>query len=151
MIVVNPNLIIEVMNEVIELFLKPKFNELNMNASGQWLETLESRVNINNGEIWGQDYTEFLVNGRHPGKRPPIAPIENWVQNKLGYSGVQARSIAFAVATKIAKEGTDYYPDGTDLLSILQTPEVTDYVSKRIGENILQQTIQQINDYSNRL
>ncbi len=55
--------IIEVMQGVINDFLKPKFISLGMNASGQWLNSLEARANNGNGEIWGMDYTYYLANG----------------------------------------------------------------------------------------
>ena len=37
---------------------------------------------------------------------PPVDAIEDWVQVKFGLSGPEARSVAFAVARKIAKKGT---------------------------------------------
>lgn len=37
---------------------------------------------------------------------PPVAAIEDWVKVKFGVAGPEARSIAFAVARKIAKHGT---------------------------------------------
>ena len=73
-------------------------------------------------------YTYYLVNGRAGGSRPPITPLVNWVGNKLGIYGKEGLSVAFAVAKKIEKEGTDYYPDGTDLLEILESNEVLNYV-----------------------
>ena len=128
MIAITDEKIIEVMQGVIELFLKPKFIELGMSASGEWLNSLEARANKGRGEIWGRDYTYYLVNGRAGGSRPPITPLVNWVGNKLGLYGKEGLSVAFAVAKKIEKEGTDYYPDGTDLLEILESPEVLNYV-----------------------
>lgn len=38
---------------------------------------------------------------------PPIAPLEDWVRAKLGKSKEEARGVAFAVARKIAAEGTE--------------------------------------------
>jgi len=38
---------------------------------------------------------------------PPIAPLQHWVERKLGLEGKEARSVAFAIALKIAKEGTE--------------------------------------------
>lgn len=129
--------ILEVMQGVVDDFLKPKFISLGMNASGQWLNSLEARANNGVGEIWGMDYTYYLSNGRAPGKRPPIAPLVQWVGYKFGYSGQQAVSVAYAVANKIAEEGTNYYPDGTDLISFLSSQEVTDYINKKIAAHIL--------------
>jgi len=128
MIIITNEKIIEVMQGVIDSYLKPKFIELGMSASGEWLSSLEARANNGKGEIWGRDYTYYLVNGRAGGSRPPITPLVNWVGNKLGIYGKEGLSVAFAVAKKIEKEGTDYYPDGTDLLEILESTEVLNYV-----------------------
>lgn len=38
--------------------------------------------------------------------RPPVEPLADWVRRKLGKKGKEARSIAFAIASKIEKEGT---------------------------------------------
>lgn len=138
--VVPEQVIQDVLNEVVERFLKPKFIELGMNASGDWLRSLEVRTSLNRGEIWGNDYTQYLVNGRSPGKRPPIAPLVRWVGFKFGQSGQEAVSTACAIANKIAKEGTEYYPNGTDLLEVLQSSEVTQFINNKIGEYILQDT-----------
>lgn len=140
MIFVPSEIIQRVLTDVVGMFLKPKFIELGMNASGTWLNSLEVRVNVNTGEIWGMDYTQFLVNGRANGKRPPISPLIQWVGYKFGYSGQQAVSVAYAVANKIAQEGTDYYPEGTDLLEVLQSKEVQEYINKEIGEYLIRET-----------
>lgn len=122
----------QIMQEVIDKFLIPKFNELGMSATGRWLESLETEARQNLGVIRGQDYSEFLARGRRPGNRPPIAPIERWVNAKLGISGQQARGVAFAIATKIGNEGTTWYQQGgTDLLEVLESPECVDYVRSR--------------------
>lgn len=128
--------IIQTMQGVIDLFLKPKFIELGMNASGQWLNSLEPRVVNGVGEIWGMDYTYWLANGRKPGKAPPITPLINWVNAKFGIGGTEAKNIAFAIAQKIKKEGTDYYPDGTDLISVLYSNEVINYIYSQYGTAI---------------
>lgn len=127
-------LIIETMQNVIDLFLIPKFLSLGMNASGQWLNTLEPRVNQGNGEIWGMDYTYWLANGRKPGKRPPVSALIPWVNAKFGIGGKEAVSIAWAVAKKIENEGTEYYPQGTDLLEILHSQEVINYIYSQLQE-----------------
>jgi len=125
--------IIQTMKGVIEQFLKPKFISLGMNATGSWLNALEGRANNGNGEIWGMDYTYWLVNGRKPGKMPPVSALLPWVNAKLGITGKEALSVAFAVATKIKNEGTEYYPEGTDLLEVLSSPECKAYVIEQIG------------------
>lgn len=37
---------------------------------------------------------------------PPIGPLQFWVEKKLGLSGKEAKSVAFAIAHTIAKRGT---------------------------------------------
>lgn len=124
----------EVFQEVVDNYLKPHFIELGMNASGDWLNSLEVRINGNRAEIWGADYTEYLVNGRPPGGRPPIAPLIRWVGNKFGLSGREAVSAAYAISNKIAEQGTEYYPQGTDLLEILNLPEVKSFIYNKFGQ-----------------
>src|SRR5690554_4317675 len=129
-----PNNEIErIMQGVVDRFLIPKFKELEMNATGEWLESLEVTANDNVSYIRGRDYSEYLARGRRPGNRPPIAPIERWVNAKLGIGGQQARGVAFAVATKIAQSGTTWYEKGgSDLLEVLESQAVIDYVQGEI-------------------
>lgn len=120
--------ITEVMQGVIDNFLKPRFIALGMNATGKWLEALQPYAENGIGYIKGMDYTYYLANGRAGGTMPPIAPLQAWVGAKLGKYGSEGLSIAWAVAKKIEREGTDYYPEGTDLVDILNSKEVLDYV-----------------------
>ena len=129
---VTDQLIIQTLQEVIDLFLIPKFMALGMNASGSWISALTPAVENGKGVIKGKYYTYYLVNGRAPGNAPPVAPLISWVQNKFGISGAQGVGIAYAVSKKIAKEGTSYYPSGTELLEVLQSKEVTDYIYEKI-------------------
>ena len=46
--------------------------------------------------------------GRRPGQRqPPLAPLADWAVQKLGVSHEEARGVAFAIARKIGKRGTE--------------------------------------------
>lgn len=126
-------LIIKTMQGVIDNYLKPKFISLGMNATGKWLESLEARAVNGNGEIWGMYYTYWLANGRKPGKMPPVSALIPWVNAKFGVGGKEAIGIAWAVATKIKNEGTEYYPDGTDLLEVLYSEDVRKYVFEQIS------------------
>jgi hypothetical protein len=49
--------ITEVMQGVIDNFLKPKFIALGMNATGKWLEALQPYAENGIGYIKGMDYT----------------------------------------------------------------------------------------------
>lgn len=134
----DTDIVKDIIQEVVKDFLIPKFIELGMNASGDWINALEVRMNGENAEIWGMDYTYFLVNGRSSGTKPPIAPLVRWVGYKFGYSGQQATSTAFAIANKIEKEGTNYYPEGTDLLEVLESKEVVDFINSKLVGYIIE-------------
>jgi hypothetical protein len=125
---ISDEIIIEAIQGVIDNFLKPKFISLGMNATGRWLDSLEARAVNGNGEIWGMDYTYWLANGRKPGKMPPVSALIPWVNAKFGVGGKEAIGIAWAVATKLKNEGNNYYPDGTDLLTVLESNEVKQYL-----------------------
>ena len=137
MIQLSKESIEQVLQEIVDKFLIPRFNQLNMNASGQWINSLEVDFDGKFGNIKGQDYTKYLVEGRPNGSMPPISVLIKWVEDKFGYTGQQAINTAWAVAKKIQREGTEYYPDGTDLLEVLQTKEVTDYFNDRVADLII--------------
>lgn len=50
-------------------------------------------------------YGEALEMGTSP-HFPPVAPIQFWVERKLGITGKQAKSVAFLIARAISKRGT---------------------------------------------
>lgn len=50
-------------------------------------------------------YGEPLEYGTKP-HFPPVAPIQHWVEKKLGIEGKEAGSVAFLIARKISKKGT---------------------------------------------
>lgn len=124
--------IIRVMQGVIDLFLIPKFISLGMQATGAWINALEARAENGNGAIYGFDYTYWLAHGRKPGTAPPISALLPWVTAKFGIGGNEAKGIAFAVANKIKAEGTNYYPEGTDLLEVLNSVECRNYVTEQL-------------------
>lgn len=123
-----------IISKVVDNYLIPKFHELNMNASGEWLGALSVKgVNQNRGEIWGKDYTKYLENGRAGGSMPPISALEKWVNDKFGIFGKEAKSRAWAVAKKIEKEGTRFYPQGTDLIKVLSEPNCTAFIQNEMN------------------
>jgi len=135
------------MDWVVDTILIPHFMSLGLNASGEWVANVKTRVEGQEGIISGRQYSEQLVYGRRPGAMPPIAPIERWAQVKLGLSGAEARSAAFAIAKKIAREGTEIYKDGgTDLIEILRTPDT----QQRIAQYLAQQMQAEVRLYLER-
>jgi hypothetical protein len=53
------------------------------------------------------EYAEPVEFGRKAGSFPPIEPIELWARRKLGVDSKEARSVAYAVAWKIYRKGTE--------------------------------------------
>lgn len=125
-------------SEVIDLAddLKNSPTARKQKATGDWIDSVEVRRETSSVDIWALDYTEWLVQGRKPGKKPPITPLIRWVEAKLGASGDEAKGIAFAVANKIAKEGTDYHPEGTDLVDGVLTEQRYNDILEKVGEQI---------------
>lgn len=132
--------ILETMQWVVDTILIPHFMDLGLDATGEWRSSLTTRAEGQTGIIRGRKYTEQLVYGRRPGAMPPIAPLERWAKAKLGLSGQQATSAAFAIAKKIANSGTNIYQEGgTDLLEILETPETQQKIIRHLQDRFAPQ------------
>lgn len=130
--------------ESIRLDLIAKHDELGMRASGSFADGLENEQNGLSIALYGNHYIEQLVNGREPGKFPPIDAIKQWIDDKgIQSLDISVSSLAFLIARKIANEGTEYFKQGgTDLIDAVITPEriqsVIDKVSVfRVNEFVL--------------
>lgn len=130
------HVIAEALQKAIEALIQ-RYEGLGMKATGEWIESLEGVVEPMKGIIRGAKYTEQLVQGRAPGRMPPVDPLQKWVESKLGKSGKEARGIAFAVARKIGQEGTTWYKKGgSDLVEVLQDPEIVRMFYSIVGEHL---------------
>jgi hypothetical protein len=59
------------------------------------------------------------IAGRSPGAAPPIEPLTDWVIAKgIATEPKRARSISFAIAKKIAREGTERHQEGNNWVGI---------------------------------
>ncbi len=62
------------------------------------------------GEIGSPlEYAEHVEFGTRP-HFPPIQPLQDWVEVKLGLRGAEARSVAHAIAVTIGRRGTAAQP-----------------------------------------
>ena len=123
----------QILRGVVNDILIPKFISLGMNASGEWINSLEVRGD----EIWGRDYTRYLAKGRGPNQDQDPEALKKWV----GYYGrtvfakwVQDKGLQinpFAVAYSVARKGNKYYPQGTDLLEVLSSEATRKYIEDR--------------------
>lgn len=79
------------------------------------------------GELRGDEYIQEQITGRGPGKFPPLNKIESWVQRAgLTPEGISKKSLAFLIARKIAKRGTDIFlkkKKGLDIVGIAEQYE----------------------------
>lgn len=135
-IYVPDSVIIEALEKAIQALIE-RYDELGMRASGQWADELEADVVAGRGVIMGMPYTEQLVQGRAPGRMPPVDPIQKWVEAKLNVGADRSRGIAFAVARKIGQEGTTWYKQGgSDLVEVLQDPKVLEVFYEIVGDHL---------------
>lgn len=126
--------IITVLNKVIDLFLIPRFMELGMLATAEWIANVHSEAGLNEGKIMGREYTEQLVNGTPPGTIVPVGQLINWARAKFGVGTDEARNIAFAVRQNIFKHGTILYREGgSDLMEVLEEPRTLQFLQEELG------------------
>lgn len=130
----------QVMTEVIELYLIPRFHELKMRASGEWERSLETqRIGTNEAVIRGRFYSEFLAKGRGSNRDQSSEGLRRWavwagktfIKEWADQKGVSADPIA--IAYNIAKNGTSWKRrGGSDLLEVLTEPDTIRYVQDRL-------------------
>lgn len=78
-------------------------------ASGKSADTLRIESNTKAGKLYGQAYIHFQKVGRKPGAFPPIDAILQWIKDKGIVADIPDKSLAFLIARKIAKKGTDIF------------------------------------------
>jgi hypothetical protein len=78
------------------------------------------------GELLGDAHYYFLVHGRKPGKQPPMDDILGWLEKKgIAPDGeISIRSLAFLIARKIGKLGTDIFLGRRPALALDQIIEI---------------------------
>lgn len=136
----------DILNEVVDTFLIPRFMELGMNATGNWLQQLEIRSEVDEnfgiGVIRGEHYSEYLALGRMPNKVQDTDALRRWAygmanSNPEFMAWLEARGLTdygVQIAYKIGQEGTSWYKQGgTDLIEILSSKEVVEFITERIS------------------
>ena len=144
--------------EQLKLDLIKKYNDLGMKASGEWERQLEYFVKYTEKlvlvEYLGLDYTEYLTKGRTPGGFPPINAIRKWIDDKgiTPKDKISKDSLAFLIARKIAREGTNYFKQGgTDLIDAVITQERINTIAEAYGRSILTKFALDINQKLQRI
>jgi hypothetical protein len=125
----------EWLGETQDLMIK-KYDELGFRASGDWAKSLENEVTEGNGKytgtITGSNYTYWMEHGRKAGKFPPISAIKQWIVDKgIVAEKISQISLAFAIAAKIARDGTKVRPG---IVSDVITQSHVQDLYNRIGQ-----------------
>lgn len=92
-------------------------------ASGKSARSLAPQLTPTGGQLLGSHYFAYQKLGRRPGGFPPIEAIIQWIKDKGGftYEGLYGlRALAFVIARKISKKGTDIHLRKRPGLSIEQ-------------------------------
>jgi hypothetical protein len=102
-------------------------------ASGESADSLNKTTNDDGGQLKGSRYITQQVEGRRPGAMPPVEDILAWIKVKGIQSDIKPEQLAWAIAKKIAKSGTDIFQgkrEGLDLKNIIDKNKET--LKKRI-------------------
>lgn len=109
-----------------------------VNASGRLANSIEKKLTPKGGQILADDYWWYLVNGRRPGKFPPLKDIEQWIDDKGLVYDIPKRQLAFLIARKIANEGTTIYQDyalgESGLFADTLTSQLMDDFASEVGD-----------------
>lgn len=95
---------VEMINDIIA-----DLNAKDKNASMSLAKSLRFSISHSNSMISvsfrAKSHWKFVDKGRKPGKFVPIKPLVRWARVKLGLSGKEAVSAAFAISKSIQKKG----------------------------------------------
>lgn len=132
-----------IINEIIRLFIIPEMNRNNVNATFNMQKSLGAKGN----KLMGAHYEEWADRGRGPGGMPPINKIKEWVEVKLNVA--DSTSVAYAIAHKIAKEGTQNHIEGgmSRFLYVIFTPRCREFINQKAGEILTRKVRVNINNF----
>jgi hypothetical protein len=137
--------IITIIQKVVNDVLIRRFTELGMNATGQWIESLEVVAKDNKGIIRGQNYTEYLAKGRRPNVNQDPKSKAKWAvgmakKNPEFIQWLRIRGLTeygIQIAYNIADKGTTWHQKGgTDLIEILTETKTLEIINNEIQQKI---------------
>lgn len=107
-------------SEIISAYLQKVESLIKEDAAskGQKIpQGFERVVSETGGTLSVEHYLKYLVHGRGPGKQPPRDAMLKFVEDNPDmlarvqqiFRGITAKSLAYLIGRKIAREGTDIY------------------------------------------
>ena len=123
--------------------LKDQFVLKRLNDTGEAMNSLSAEATNGKLIISGLARVLFLEYGRKAGTMPPVAVIRAWVQRKLNVPEDELDSVAFLIARKIQREGTNILTDRT---KGLQIELVLQNLYDELSEIVINFEAQQITD-----
>lgn len=148
----NPEQELKVEMQALKNELIQKHIDLGQKATGNWIAELEVFVervgDTFKAKLLGAKYTKQLVQGLEPGNWVPIPNLIEWINAKpITPSGnISVESLAYAIQRKIFNVGTDYYPQGTDLIDSVITTERIKQIIEKIGVLLVRDFTLEINE-----
>ena len=124
----------DVIKEQIELLIddiKIAYEKSGKKVSGEFAKGLEGRYYPDGADLYGYTY----LAGRKAGKMPPVEAIKKWIIAKgikPFKDNITTTSLAWAIAKKIAKQGTNkdyHYKIYQDVI----TPERIDEIIQKVA------------------
>lgn len=128
------------MQKVVAAYRQDQIDK-NIRASGASGDAFRSEADFDSGKVFGKAYVYFQMNGRRPGGFPPLESIIQWIQDKGITPDIPIRSLAFLIARKIAKTGTDIYQRKRPALSI--EDKIKGY-REELAKNLLKGTTEEV-------
>lgn len=149
------NTLKELAQEVVHLYQR-QLNDDGKNASNRLSDSVQAYVEVEGSSyvvyLELEDYWKWVENGTYP-HFPPISKIEEWVKIKpvvpstVNGKVPSTKQLAFAIANKIAKNGTR---GSLSLHRALESKDM-DNVIERMIEAIREDFIEEINIEINKL
>ncbi len=127
-----------------------------INASGDMAQSIEPKIRYGTGnkpptlDIVGNEYAEFVNDGRKAGKFTPIAPLMNWIKVKplklrdtdgkfIKMDDAKIRSAAHAISKNHFKHGiqpTNFLTEAVEAASKKVADELAEALAKDIAKQI---------------
>lgn len=109
-----------------------------VNASGDLYNSIRYEVDNKGLRVYALDYIFNVEYGRAPGKFPPREAILKWIDEKNLTFDIPVNSLAFLIARKIARKGTEaFIQGGTDIVADVITPNLIEEIRQEFAGSLI--------------